>query len=140
MKDCGLPILSVDIPSGWHVEDGPQVRYPGFLWRLRSYSERVSDPDQPLYTQDDEQSHHETIETFTPKALISLTVPKLGVRSFKGQHWLGGRFVPESVILLSTHQHRARLTYCSEVEKKFELNIPEYPGTEGVVELPPYKE
>jgi NAD(P)H-hydrate repair Nnr-like enzyme with NAD(P)H-hydrate epimerase domain len=25
MKECGLPILSVDIPSGWHVEDGPQV-------------------------------------------------------------------------------------------------------------------
>jgi NAD(P)H-hydrate epimerase len=25
MKESGLPILSVDIPSGWHVEDGPQV-------------------------------------------------------------------------------------------------------------------
>jgi NAD(P)H-hydrate repair Nnr-like enzyme with NAD(P)H-hydrate epimerase domain len=28
MKECGLPILSVDIPSGWHVEDGPQVSHP----------------------------------------------------------------------------------------------------------------
>lgn len=27
MKECGLPILSVDIPSGWHVEDGPQVSH-----------------------------------------------------------------------------------------------------------------
>jgi NAD(P)H-hydrate epimerase len=52
---------------------------------------------KPLYTQEDDQGKSETIETFTPEALISLTVPKLGVRSFKGQHWLGGRFVPESV-------------------------------------------
>jgi hypothetical protein len=28
----------------------------------------------------------------------------------------------------------------SELEEKFELNIPDYPGTEGVVELPPYEE
>lgn len=27
----------------------------------------------------------------------------------------------------------------SEVEKKFDLNIPQYPGTDGVVELPPYQ-
>lgn len=88
MKECGLAILSVDIPSGWHVEDGPQVSHP-FL---------VTSPDadkQPLYTQEDDQGNRENIETFTPEALISLTVPKLGVRGFKGRHWLGGRFVPE---------------------------------------------
>jgi hypothetical protein len=55
--------------------------------------------EQELFTQEDEQGNRETIETFTPEALISLTVPKLGVRTFKGQHWLGGRFVPESAVL-----------------------------------------
>jgi NAD(P)H-hydrate epimerase len=90
MKDCGLPILSVDIPSGWHVEDGPQVS------PLTTFTEYAH--QQPLYTQGDDQGKSENIETFIPEALISLTVPKLGVRQFKGQHWLGGRFVPESVI------------------------------------------
>lgn len=30
-----------------------------------------------------------------PDVLISLTAPKEGVRSFKGRHFLGGRFVPK---------------------------------------------
>ena len=73
IKASPLPILSIDIPSGWSVEDGPQ----------------------PLHTKPDEQGNVETIETFTPEALISLTVPKLGVKGYRGKHWLGGRFVPE---------------------------------------------
>ena len=32
--------------------------------------------------------------TFTPKYLISLTLPKLCTKDFKGEHYLGGRFVP----------------------------------------------
>lgn len=32
--------------------------------------------------------------TFTPKYLISLTLPKLCSKDFKGEHYLGGRFVP----------------------------------------------
>jgi NAD(P)H-hydrate epimerase len=30
-----------------------------------------------------------------PDVLVSLTAPKEGVRSFKGRHFLGGRFVPK---------------------------------------------
>lgn len=73
LHDSKLPILSVDIPSGWSVTDGPQ----------------------PLHTQPDENGKSELVETFTPEALISLTSPKEGVRGYKGRHWLGGRFVPE---------------------------------------------
>jgi NAD(P)H-hydrate epimerase len=50
---------------------------------------------QPLYTEKDDNGESLKIETFEPEALISLTVPKEGVKSFKGKHWLGGRFVPE---------------------------------------------
>lgn len=73
MKSSSLPIVSIDIPSGWSVEDGPQ----------------------PLYTEPNEKGDSEPVETFEPEVLVSLTVPKKGVQGFKGRHWLGGRFVPE---------------------------------------------
>ncbi|ORX34488.1 putative NAD(P)H-hydrate epimerase [Kockovaella imperatae] len=91
-----VPIFSVDIPSGWDVEKGKQ----------------------PLRTQPDEDGNSETVDTFNPEALISLTAPKEGVKEFKGRHWLGGRFVPD------------------ELARKFELNLPEYNDTDQVVELP----
>ena len=54
-----------------------------------------------------------------PELLISLTAPKRCTRSFKGKHhYLGGRFVP------------------LELARKYELNLPDYPGTDCVLELP----
>ncbi|XP_044727377.1 NAD(P)H-hydrate epimerase isoform X2 [Chrysoperla carnea] len=52
-----------------------------------------------------------------PDLLISLTAPKLCAKSFKGKHYLGGRFVPPGL------------------EKKYQLSLPAYPGTECVVKL-----
>ncbi|KAL5521026.1 hypothetical protein ACEPAG_8948 [Sanghuangporus baumii] len=59
-----------------------------------------------------------TFEGLEPNVLVSLTAPKLGARDFKGRHFLGGRFVPKTL------------------EQKYELNLPEYPGYEQIVELP----
>lgn len=73
LRTSSLPIISVDIPSGWDVEKGRQK----------------------LETEPDENGQVETVETFVPNTLISLTVPKEGVKEFKGRHWLGGRFVPK---------------------------------------------
>ena len=54
-----------------------------------------------------------------PEVLVSLTAPKMCARLFKGKrHFLGGRFVPP------------------ELAAKYQMNLPEYPGTEPVVELP----
>lgn len=61
-KETDKPILSVDIPSGWDVEEG------------------------------------NVNNEFTPDAILSLTAPKKGIKSFVesgGKHFLGGRFVPE---------------------------------------------
>ena len=58
LSQSGLPIVSVDIPSGWDVENGN--------------AEGVG---------------------LNPDVLISLTAPKMGVKDFKGRHFLGGRFV-----------------------------------------------
>ncbi|KAI8057690.1 YjeF N-terminal domain-containing protein [Syncephalis plumigaleata] len=81
-----LPIVSVDIPSGWDVEQG-----------CRSLGD----------------------QTFQPDMLVSLTAPKQGARTFQGRfHYLGGRFIPP------------------EMAKQYELNLPDYPGTDQCVRLP----
>lgn len=55
---------------------------------------------------------------FQPDMLISLTAPKLCAKEFKGQHhYLGGRFVPQSLI------------------DKYELKLPQYPGTSLILKL-----
>jgi NAD(P)H-hydrate epimerase len=54
-----------------------------------------------------------------PEVLVSLTAPKQCARLFHGKrHFLGGRFVPP------------------DLAAKYQLNLPAYPGTEPVVELP----
>jgi len=81
MIKSNVPILSIDVPSGWDVEDG--------------------DPNG-----------------IQPDVLVSLTAPKLCAKLFKGRHhFLGGRFVPP------------------DISAKYNLNLPQYPGTEQVVEL-----
>ncbi|KAG5842760.1 NAD(P)H-hydrate epimerase [Anguilla rostrata] len=77
-----VPIASVDIPSGWDVENGSS-------------------------------------DGIQPDLLISLTAPKKAALHFRGRyHYLGGRFVPPAL------------------EKKYQLNLPPYPGTECVYQLP----
>ncbi|XP_051159963.1 NAD(P)H-hydrate epimerase [Leptopilina boulardi] len=83
LKNSTVPVCSIDIPSGWNVENGP--------------------PDDG---------------GLNPEMLISLTAPKLCARNFQGKyHFLGGRFVPR------------------KLELEYNLNLPNYPGTELVVEL-----
>ncbi|KAJ2934506.1 hypothetical protein H1R20_g1283, partial [Candolleomyces eurysporus] len=82
LTESRLPIVSVDIPSGWDVEKGNDLGVG-----------------------------------LKPDVLVSLTAPKEGVKDFTGRHFLGGRFVPKSL------------------EKKFELNLPPYPGADQIVEL-----
>ncbi|KAI9462179.1 YjeF N-terminal domain-like protein [Russula earlei] len=75
----GLPIVSVDIPSGWDVERGDAGAGagegggggPGGAAAVRV--------------------------VLRPDVLVSLTAPKEGVRRFLGRHFLGGRFVPKSL-------------------------------------------
>lgn len=53
-----------------------------------------------------------------PEMLISLTAPKKCAEQFKGKyHYLGGRFVPP------------------KLEAKYNMNLPQYPGTESCVLL-----
>lgn len=64
---------SIDIPSGWHVENGPQEI-------------------------EDSENHQNIIQPIQPELLISLTAPKLCANHFNGKyHYLGGRFVPPTL-------------------------------------------
>ncbi|CAE6446309.1 unnamed protein product [Rhizoctonia solani] len=90
--ESGLPVVSVDIPSGWDVDSGPQ--------EVKAEGDKAG-----------------ALEALRPNVLISLTAPKRGARSFQGRHFLGGRFVTP------------------DLDKKFELNLPPYPGSEQVVEI-----
>ncbi|CAM2109154.1 yjeF N-terminal domain-containing 3-like isoform X2 [Lepidochelys kempii] len=81
LKQIRIPIISLDVPSGWDVETGNS-------------------------------------EGISPDILVSLTAPKQCATRFLGRHhFLAGRFLPY------------------DVQKKFELNLPEYSGTECVVSL-----
>lgn len=48
---------------------------------------------------------------FTPKYLISLGMPKLAMKGFKGRHFIGGRFIPQTVA------------------KELNIEAPEYEGS-----------
>ncbi|XP_054620704.1 NAD(P)H-hydrate epimerase [Dunckerocampus dactyliophorus] len=81
LKKTTVPIASIDIPSGWDVEQG-------------------------------------SVDGLQPDTLISLTAPKNSATLFKGRHhFLGGRFVPPGL------------------EKKYQLNLPQYPGTDCVLKF-----
>ncbi len=56
-------------------------------------------------------------EGLNPSMLVSLTAPKLSSRHFHGRHFLGGRFVPPSII------------------SKYKLTLPNYPGTSQCVDI-----
>lgn len=65
------PVVSVDLPSGWHVERGDEGGDSGLA------------PGIP---------------GLRPDVLVSLTAPKLAARFFAGaRHYVGGRFVPPSL-------------------------------------------
>ncbi|XP_030640041.1 yjeF N-terminal domain-containing 3 [Chanos chanos] len=80
LKQIKIPIASLDIPSGWDVEEASK-------------------------------------DGINPEVLISLTAPKKCATGFSGKHFLAGRFLPY------------------DMQKKYELNLPEFPGTECLIEL-----
>ena len=61
-KDQNTPaIVSVDVPSGWHVEEG------------------------------------NILDSFSSDMLVSMTTPKKSAIFHEGAHYLGCRFIPQSI-------------------------------------------
>ena len=72
IANAGRPIVSVDIPSGWDVEKG-----------------KLPLPVKDVLGEGGEIE----FQGLEPEVLVSLTAPKLGVKDYRGRHFLGGRFV-----------------------------------------------
>ncbi|KAG9350621.1 hypothetical protein JZ751_024510, partial [Albula glossodonta] len=82
--------------------------YAGILVTLKQIKIPIASLDVPSGWDADEAS----TDGINPDVLISLTAPKKCAASFPGKHFLAGRFLPY------------------DIQKKYELNLPEYPGTD----------
>uniref|UniRef100_A0A3Q4I2Q4 ApoA-I-binding protein 2 n=1 Tax=Neolamprologus brichardi TaxID=32507 RepID=A0A3Q4I2Q4_NEOBR len=86
--------------------------YSGILVTLKQIKIPIASVDVPSW--DVEERSQDGIN---PEVLISLTAPKKCATSFTGKHFLAGRFLPY------------------DIQKKYELNLPDFPGTDCLVEL-----
>lgn len=73
LRESPLPVVAVDIPSGWDVEAGP------------------------LALLGDELSKSQHSPCYTPAVLVSLCAPKKCALYHRGAHYVGGRFIPPSL-------------------------------------------
>ncbi|ROL51489.1 YjeF N-terminal domain-containing protein 3 [Anabarilius grahami] len=85
----------------------------GILQTLRGLKVPIASLDIPSGWDADESSS----EGISPAVLVSLMTPKRCALSFPGSHFLAGRFLPY------------------DIQKKYELNLPKFSGTDSVVEL-----
>ncbi|CAO1618456.1 unnamed protein product [Sympodiomycopsis kandeliae] len=88
------PIVSVDIPSGWSVDSGN----PSTSSTFSQLSVQDSQQPDSSSTSIPSSSSESKSNSFIPEVVISLTAPKRGMKGYTGRHFLGGRFVPNSII------------------------------------------
>ena len=100
IKSSGVPVVAIDIPSGWSVEDGmSSLRCCGVVHICCAQC-----PERKCCF------HGCTGNTsgagLSPDMLVSLTAPKLCARFFEGRyHYNGGRFVPPYVVVVAVCLH-----------------------------------
>jgi NAD(P)H-hydrate epimerase len=110
VEQSRVPVISVDVPSGWNVDEG-DVAGTGFMPGTRTNKNTIA--HHGTYT-GHSHSHSHVVEqtlltytfrslfiyslspslTKTTDALVSLTTPKHCSKSYKGRHFVGGRFLP----------------------------------------------
>jgi len=106
--------LIVDALFGFSFVGPPRPQFAQILTNIQESEVSICSIDVPSGW-DVEKGNPDGLQ---PDLLISLTAPKKCSSLFKGRyHWLGGRFVPASL------------------QKKYELNLPDYPGTDPCVLL-----
>lgn len=87
--------LIIDAVFGFPFSGEIRQPYGDFLRCLSEFENKVLSVDIPSGWDANLGNIH---KLFTPKYLISLGMPKKCSEDFKGEHYLGGRFVPESIM------------------------------------------
>lgn len=118
------PIVSVDVPSGWDVDEGnPSGKYftPQVLLSLtapkkgaRAFTLAQAPSEMPTL------AGSSSVSSSTDKGLLDGEDAESKARALAletGRHFLGGRFIPD------------------EIEEKFSLALPSYPADDQIVEV-----
>ncbi|KAI5091111.1 NAD(P)H-hydrate epimerase precursor [Silurus meridionalis] len=104
----------IDAVFGFSFKGAVREPFATILSTLKKISVPIASIDVPSGW-DVEKGASDGIQ---PDLLVSLTAPKKAASHFQGRyHYLGGRFVPPAL------------------DKKYNLNLPQYPGTECVLRL-----
>lgn len=106
--------LVIDAIFGFSFQGAVREPFASILDVLRKTTVPVASIDIPSGWDVEKGS----LDGLQPDMLISLTAPKKSASLFRGRyHYLGGRFVPPAL------------------EKKYQLSLPVYPGTDCVYQL-----
>ncbi|XP_036412674.1 yjeF N-terminal domain-containing protein 3-like [Colossoma macropomum] len=106
--------LIVDAVLGPETELGAvEEPFTNILLTLRGVKIPIASLDIPSGWDPDETS----TDGLSPAVLISLMTPKKCALSFSGTHFLAGRFLPY------------------DIQKKYDLNLPRFSGTDCIAEL-----
>jgi len=106
----------VDAIFGYSFKGAIRAPFDSIIQKLCSSTKPIASIDIPSGWDVDSGKTGEGL--FEPDTLISLPVPKLGSKDFKGRfHFIGGRFVPPVLA------------------EKYQLNIPPYQGSQQFILL-----
>ncbi|XP_066508256.1 yjeF N-terminal domain-containing 3-like isoform X2 [Hoplias malabaricus] len=106
--------LIVDAVLGPETEmEGVEEPFTSILLALRGVKIPIASLDIPSGWDTDEAS----VDGINPAVLISLMAPKKCALTFSGTHFLAGRLLPY------------------DIQKKYDLNLPKYLGTECITKL-----
>ena len=86
--------IIVDALFGFSFKGEIRQPFKTIIESMKKYENKIISIDIPSGFDIDKGN---IFNTFIPKGLVSLTLPKLCSKDFKGEHFLGGRFVPKKL-------------------------------------------
>ena len=86
--------IIIDALFGFSFKGEIRQPFKTIIEAMKKYGNKIISVDIPSGFDIDKGN---IFGTFIPRGLISLTLPKLCSKEFKGEHYLGGRFVPKKL-------------------------------------------
>ena len=87
--------LIIDAIFGFPFKGDIRQPYKDFIEQIKPFEKKVLSVDIPSGWDANEGNIH---SLFTPNSIISLGIPKKCSESFKGEHFYGGRFIPDKIL------------------------------------------